>query len=235
MGRRRFGSQKSFEIRTVSSLVEFYVRAAWPSRALPVVAEAPLSRVLSAAAPGRGRNHGVNDDDNVRAQTRWQPRRGCRPRSSQFRRGPLSRLFFCSGRAFAASFRLNFSPRSESRGSSWTCGWAQHAHGASMVVAIVRRAQMRAAPDHLARDFDVGKIGIGARVVPAAARILQDAFCTLVSGFGPAPLPHIACRSPWVPPGIQIMPVATRSVSLSVRSNIVYSCSDAIEPPAVVR
>ena len=39
MGRRRFGSQKSFEIRTVSSLVEFYVRAARPSRALPAVAE----------------------------------------------------------------------------------------------------------------------------------------------------------------------------------------------------
>jgi hypothetical protein len=52
MGRRRSGSQKSVEIRTVSSLVEFYVRAARPSRALPVVTEAPLSRVLSVAAPG---------------------------------------------------------------------------------------------------------------------------------------------------------------------------------------
>ena len=52
MGRRRSGSQKSVEIRTVSSLVEFYVRAARPSRALPAVAEAPSSRVLSVTAPG---------------------------------------------------------------------------------------------------------------------------------------------------------------------------------------
>src|ERR1700720_2854330 len=71
-----------------------------------------------------------------------------------------------------------------SRRSSWTCRWAQHARGASMVAAIVRRAQMRAAPDHLARDFDVGKIGIGARVVPAAARIFRDAGRLLHIGFG---------------------------------------------------
>jgi hypothetical protein len=50
--------------------------------------------------------------------------------------------------------------------------------------AVIWRAQMRAALDHLARDFDVGKIGIGARVVPAAARIFRDAGRLLHIGFG---------------------------------------------------
>ena len=68
-------------------------------------------------------------------------------------------------KAFAASYRLNFSPRSESR-------------------AIVRgRAQMRAAPDHLARSFHVGKIGIVVHAVPAAARIFRDAAGLLHIGF----------------------------------------------------
>ena len=41
---------KVFEIRTVSSLVEFYVRAARPSRALPAVAE---SAFVARAIGGR--------------------------------------------------------------------------------------------------------------------------------------------------------------------------------------
>ena len=49
-GQRRSGSQKSVEIRTVSSLVEFYVRAARPSRALPAVAE---SAFVARAIRGR--------------------------------------------------------------------------------------------------------------------------------------------------------------------------------------
>src|SRR5262245_11628461 len=49
--------------------------------------------------------------------------------------------------------------------------------GGPIATAIVRRAQMRAALDHLARDFDVGKIGIVACFFPAAARIFGDAAC----------------------------------------------------------
>ena len=44
-----------------------------------------------------------------------------------------------------------------------------------VAAAVVRRAEMRAALEHLARNFDVGLAGIVARVLAAAARIFRNA------------------------------------------------------------
>src|SRR5436309_1977032 len=43
------------------------------------------------------------------------------------------------------------------------------------LVAVVRRAEMRAALQHLAGNFAVGLVGVVARVFAAAARVLGDA------------------------------------------------------------
>src|SRR6478672_1835612 len=53
------------------------------------------------------------------------------------------------------------------------------ARGGTIAAAIVRRAQMRAAFDHLARDFDVGQPGVETCFLRSAPRIFRDAACFL--------------------------------------------------------
>src|SRR3954465_345235 len=47
------------------------------------------------------------------------------------------------------------------------------ARGGPIAPAVVRRAQMRAALDHLARDLDVGLAGVVAPLLGTAARIFR--------------------------------------------------------------
>ena len=49
------------------------------------------------------------------------------------------------------------------------------ARGGTIAPAVIRRAQMRAALDDLAGDFDVGLTGIVARGLGAAARVFRNA------------------------------------------------------------
>src|SRR6266481_533711 len=71
------------------------------------------------------------------------------------------------------------------------CGWA-------VAAAIVRRAEMRAALDHLAGNFDIGLAAIVTLLFPAAARIFGDAARLRCIGFVlrrvpvRGPLPDIA-------------------------------------------
>ena len=53
------------------------------------------------------------------------------------------------------------------------------ARGGAVAPAIIRRAQMRAALDDLARDFDVGLTGIVAAALTGTARVFRNA-----AGFG---------------------------------------------------
>src|SRR5207248_2133614 len=68
----------------------------------------------------------------------------------------------------------------------------------SIAAAVIRRAQMRAALQHLARDPDLRLAGVVARLLTPAARVLRDAAGFRGIGFmsgGPpvgCPLPDIA-------------------------------------------
>jgi hypothetical protein len=72
------------------------------------------------------------------------------------------------------------------------------ARGRAVAAAIIRRAEMRAALDHLSRNFDLGLGGVIARVLGRGARVLRDA--TRLRGVGGVnlrepircPLPDIA-------------------------------------------
>jgi hypothetical protein len=139
-------------------------------------------------------------------------------------------------KAFAASFRLNFSPRSESRGGSSTCRRARRA--ASIAAAMVRRARMRAALDHLARGFHVGKIGIAARFFPAAARIFRDAATPSAHRFCASDRRHfrIALVGAHAEGAAGYPDHAGRNTRRSRSDPTSYiPAADVSEPPAVVR
>src|SRR5215469_6928207 len=76
--------------------------------------------------------------------------------------------------------------------------WFGVPRGRAIAAAVVRRAQMRAAFQHLARDPDVGLARIVARGLKAAARILRNAAGLGRIGFVPVrppvrgPFPDIA-------------------------------------------